>query len=65
MDDIEEVVTKDATFDRSGHLVDASIDKASDEGQREIRKVSNKHKMEKSKKKGNNDYTKKTTPFTV
>jgi len=32
MDDIEEIVTKDATFNRSGHLVDTSIDKAGDKG---------------------------------
>ena len=32
MDDIEEIVTKNATFNGSGHLVDTSIDKASDKG---------------------------------
>lgn len=65
MDDIEEVVTKDATFNGSGHLVDASIDETSDKGQREIGKISEKNKVEKGKKKGDNNHTKKASPFTV
>ena len=65
MDNVKEVVAKNATFYGASHLINTSIDKAGDKGKREESEIMNEGEVEEGEEEGNNDHTERARPFCV
>ena len=65
MNDVEEIVAENATFNRPCCLVDPSIYEAGDKGKGEMAKVMDKSEVEKGKEKRDSDHAKGSRPFGI
>ena len=65
MDNVEKVVAEDATFDRTGEMVNSSINEAGYEGKWDKIQVFDEGKVESCKKERNHNDAKCSRPFCV